>query len=220
MRLRRVLADANAPAIGVRSRVCFTAAPSVPDHPQRRCGTGRGAGTLRAPLVWQAAQRQAERLSGPRGRLGAHGAGRVRLGAATSNPESPPGNTGVGQERPGWEISRREVATRARNAEGPGWFDNRSATTTLNDRTVQALRVPRPGSGMHQTRARALVLRLAASPGRCRAFREIRPAAGAIPGLAVVASTTSPATAGRRLLLRCGQLGPARRAGGSGPRTL
>ena len=48
----------------------------------------------------------------------------------------------------------------------------------LNGWAVQAFRVPRPGSGMRQTRARALLTRLAVSPGRCRGFREIRPAGG------------------------------------------
>ena len=277
------------PPLAFAAASAFTAEPAVPDHPQRRCGTGGGASrhlggsagrrrrdklngwaacagvsgagvlesegaegaTITAPMnmtnssvtntrkrsraafvraAWVisrlhrpavasliAGNGQGGRSSGPRGDGGSAARAAFAWERSPRTRKAHQANTGAGQERPGWEISRREFGTRARHAQDPGWFDNRSATITLNDKTVQEFRVPRPGSGMHQTRARALLTRLAVSRGRCRGFHEIRPAAGANAGLAVAASTTPPATAER---LGDASVWSAKRAGGSGPRTL
>jgi hypothetical protein len=162
------------------------------------------AGIWRAPR--QAAQRQAERLGGPRGDGGSAARAAFAWERSPRTRKAHQANTGAGQERTGWEISRREFGTRARHAQDPGWFDNRSATLTLNNRTVQAFRVPRPGSGMRQTRARALLTRLAVSPGRCRGFREIRPAAGAIAAWRWRLRPRRRPRLGGWAMLRCSQL--------------
>jgi hypothetical protein len=91
------------------------------------------AGTLRAPLGWQAAHRQAGRSSGPRGDGGSAARAAFAWERSPRTRKAHQANTGAGQERPGWEISRREFGTRARHAQDLGWFDNRSATITLND---------------------------------------------------------------------------------------
>jgi hypothetical protein len=175
-------------------------------HLRMRCSTSAvaPAGIWRAPLAGGA---ETSRTAGrPARRRGQRSAGRVRLGAVTANPEGPPGEHRCGPRATWMEISRREFGTRARHAHDPGWFDNRSATLTLNDKTVQAFRVPRPGSGMRQTRARALLTRLAVSSGRCRGFREIRPATGAIPAWRWRLRPRRRPRLGGWAMLRCGQL--------------
>jgi hypothetical protein len=73
----------------------------------------------------------------------------------------PAGQTPAGARRePVGGISREEVEREPGMHKGPGWFVNRSPTITLNGQAVQAWKVPRPVSEMHQTRAGARLITL------------------------------------------------------------
>jgi hypothetical protein len=94
-------------------------------------------GRLRCPavasLIAGIGQRWA--VERPARRRGQRGAGRVRLGAVTSNPEGPPGEQPVWRRRDLKGDLARRLEREPGTPKRPGWFDNRSATITLNRKT-------------------------------------------------------------------------------------